>query len=723
MGRSHQLIGPAADERIGYSSSLPEDRTKLYTSYMETLLDREASKNTAVKQHRPDLEEITSYLGWHLQSRAETAEDKRRLPIERLRQTIRKYLIAVEKNPDIVEELFRGVTDRLWALSSQVQGTFEFDVQPLREYFAARFLDEFAGADQKDFDKSSILRLLVRSAYWLNTARFFAGFASPNELAGLVEALELERDDLAHPRQVLLATWTLLADGVFQARTPTKRSAAALLADDLSVRMLAHLLATDPETPVPFLEQGAQQVVDLLQQQLRTEPEHALAAERVVLLVALLPDRSAFDIWWKPALKAFTGRRRVAWLSIGSIVQAASRLQPGEVAALDLPEEGAPVAVGAGDVPAEGSDLEHSMVQAVLAGHCSDMQAASPSVAADLVKLLAPQHLLRRAARGDLSYVMVVGHLDEPVSANARQVAFNRLKRRDLRFGKVQLALRVGKGQAGTTSPWGHTARAISAIYGPCWLAAEIAVIGAALSPEPFKTSGDVTPGSLPLGPAPDYGRLIEDVRLNRSRSAWWIQQYDDHPDLLSRATWALALLAVAAPDVVDSCLRRLDSTVGEMPQPMLDALMAASSRIGASGLARRLPVAASAGSAESALLIAHHAAPLDGTGGQSPLTDEQLGDLSRFGASAWPALHALTARRFRPQSSAPFEQIHRFGPSAIQPPESVEIGSQQRGDLILRNAGEYPLAWVLAAEIAVSANTRDEPLASVADESDWFPR
>jgi len=182
-------------------SSVPTARTELYTSYMETLLDREAAKTPAVEEFRKDLEEVTAYLGWHLQSRAETTGDEGRLAIKALRRAILGYLVGVEKDTTLVEALFIGVTDRVWALSSQVQGTFEFDVQSLREYFTARFLNEFAGADIPHFDKSTVLRHLVRRAYWLNTARFFTGFANPNEFAGFVEGLADECEELSRAGQ------------------------------------------------------------------------------------------------------------------------------------------------------------------------------------------------------------------------------------------------------------------------------------------------------------------------------------------------------------------------------------------------------------------------------------------------------------------------------------------------------------------------------------------
>jgi hypothetical protein len=174
----------------------------------------------------------------------------------------------VDKDTGLVDDLFTAVTDRVWALTSKVQGTFEFDVQPLREYFAARFLNYYAGADLPRFDTSTVLRSLIRRAYWLNTSRFYAGFAKPNELAGHVEGLAEERDQEAKPRQVRLAAWGLLADGVFSARTRTQRSAVELFSDDLSIRLLAHALASDPETPGLAADRGGQQLAELLQDQL-----------------------------------------------------------------------------------------------------------------------------------------------------------------------------------------------------------------------------------------------------------------------------------------------------------------------------------------------------------------------------------------------------------------------------------------------------------------------
>jgi hypothetical protein len=55
---------------------------------METLLDREAAKTPAVEEHRGDLEEVTAYLGWYLQSLAETTGSNGRLATKSLRRAL-----------------------------------------------------------------------------------------------------------------------------------------------------------------------------------------------------------------------------------------------------------------------------------------------------------------------------------------------------------------------------------------------------------------------------------------------------------------------------------------------------------------------------------------------------------------------------------------------------------------------------------------------------------
>lgn len=49
---------------------------------------------------------------------------------------MKQFQSAYDRPLDVVDELFEATTDRLWALTSKEQGTFEFEVLSLREYFA-----------------------------------------------------------------------------------------------------------------------------------------------------------------------------------------------------------------------------------------------------------------------------------------------------------------------------------------------------------------------------------------------------------------------------------------------------------------------------------------------------------------------------------------------------------------------------------------------------------
>jgi hypothetical protein len=186
---------------------------------MATYLNREAEKSPSVRANRPVLEEITAYLGWHLQGRAEQRASNGRLSTVDLKTEIYRYLTQAQKDTTLVDALFTDATDRVWALASKAQGTFEFDVQPVREFFAAKYLNNYATVP-----KSDVLNALIRRPFWFNTSRFFAGFANPNEIGGLVDGLTDELAAARHPLAERIATWTMLADGVSPPK-PQRKSA------------------------------------------------------------------------------------------------------------------------------------------------------------------------------------------------------------------------------------------------------------------------------------------------------------------------------------------------------------------------------------------------------------------------------------------------------------------------------------------------------------------
>ncbi|MER7179502.1 hypothetical protein ABT404_08455 [Streptomyces hyaluromycini] len=712
------------------ANSVPGNRTALYTSYMETFLDREAEKSPTVQEHRADLEEVTAFLGWHLQARAEAESGNGQLPTRELQKAIMNYLFDVEKDESMFRDLFTAVTDRVWALTSKVQGTFEFDVQPVREYFAARYLYEFAGADQSGFDAGDVLRSLVRRGYWLNTLRFYAGFASPNELAGMVEVLEDERDARTHPSQIRTAAWSLLADGVFTARVRSQNRAAAFFLDDLSVRLVHDALTHTHELSALSGDRGGRHLAAELRRLVAREPASRATTERIQLAWRL-DEPAAFDAWWHPCLRAAAGTENEhTWLTIGAGTQSLSRADQATINRLALADpHAATAALAAGANPQADSPAEDKLVQAVLDGHASDIDHPVPGYAGDLLRVLGPRHFItigtpgKAASARDRGYVPIPPRVADP----QRIAVFRRLCSRDERFTLVQKAMRTSKGRTDTTSLWGNTARAVSHLFGPCWLAAEIAVIGAATDRRIFLTSGGITQDSDCFGTTPDYGRLLQELRRNRSETRWWTGTFTDNPDPLSRATWVLALLSIADHDIVLEHLGHVDEAISKLPDKTLSALRASSSRLGASALGRNLPKEVLATAPDHSLatvnLLTHHVRPLQRQRQLLTVDEPTLAAMAQYGSAAWPALQALSERMNNTPSPSLLEALKAYGPAGNA---HATLGMDQTEAVaaVLDAPFDYPMAWVRAAvSTSERAALQDSTsyLRDIASRQQWF--
>jgi hypothetical protein len=392
--------------------------------------------------------------------------------------------------------------------------------------------------------------------------------------------------------------------------------------------------------------------------------------------------------------------------------------------------EAAELALSAGVKVTRGSAAERKLIQAVLDGQCSEAQLhAVAGLAGDLIQVLTPKRFLVKAAKDSAKTEIhrAVRFYVGPIADRARREAQRRLLEHEPRFTRITEGMRTGRGQAGTTSAWGDTAREIAALYGPCWLAAEIAVIGAAIPDKEWITGGAITKDAEPFGPNPDYGTLLQEARFRRNNPDWWQQHFDSHNDPLSRATWTLALVCVGAAEVLRANLENLSAATRALPPDTQRALAHSSSRIGRSGLARRLSsdVLDSAGSRDTlaVLLIAHHQ---EKAGYRLPaVADRQLADTGRFGDPGWPGLQALSIRMLQNPSTALLEGIRAHGNADLLGITSKLLHARDSApfpETILMDPGAYPLGWVLAAERCLSHQQNDVPMSQVAQSGNWFP-
>jgi hypothetical protein len=719
--------------------AVPTSLTPLYSDYMTTLLDREVSRKQIEREQVPLIHEITAFLGWHMHAGVEADPAAGRMTREDIETTLLLYFRVTGGPERLAGELLKAATDRFWALTSKVDGTFEFAVQPVREYFAARFLAAWAGRDRRDpLPKQEVLRCLIGRTYWLNVARFYAGFASPNELAGLRYGLEDAIAGNRHPLQERAAAWTLLNDGIFANALRVQRDVARLLTDDLSV----HLMAGQPGTSASFPSlprmSGGSEIASALMDDLQADPGAPLAPARAVVLRDCTGlDKPAFHEWWTQRFNAAAGGAdEPAWLNIGAAIgiahldhDDASRLALGSAAQCQA-------ALRAGVSPGSGTDASGQMLRAVLGGWCSDVTTPSSCEAGALLRAMRPQwfHQIPDGYRNGPK--VTTGHLWlDQADRSTRSAAWSRLVRLNPQYETLRRAANQhGRGQKGTTEPWQNPARELARLHGPCWLAAEIAIAGAA-------SRGTVGSGSIdregePFGEKADYGTFVVTVHQQMPFD-WWEAMHDQYADVLSRRTWSLALLATADTDVVISHLGRVDACLMSLAGDEFLATASSSSRLGLMQRLRTLPARiweASAGlTPRTRLLIAHFTARLSVHDPLKPLQDTELEALASPDAAAWPIARAVTTRLLTAPSPTLLRTLAALGPTTAVDLPRIEgtpgspaadaIPDADIGAAILDAPAAYPGSWAAAAERGHSLSNKEASMEREALAEEWVPK
>ena len=230
-----------------HGSSLPDMRTTLYDSYVERAFNREAGKSQVVREYRNLFVDLHRYVAWVLHSEAETGDGGGRIDEQRLKHLVQNYLRVEGYERINVEYLFSGMVERIVALVSRVEGTFEFEVQPLREYFAAKYLYVTAPYSPPGRPKSGTkperFDALARNFFWQNVTRFYAGCYDRGELWALVESLDALVDEdgyksIGYPQTMAAA---LLADWVFVQYPKVMRRVVSIILDGLN----AHRVIAD----------------------------------------------------------------------------------------------------------------------------------------------------------------------------------------------------------------------------------------------------------------------------------------------------------------------------------------------------------------------------------------------------------------------------------------------------------------------------------------------
>ncbi len=590
-----------------HGEATPDQRTTLYDSYVDLLLAREANKHPAsVRRHQTELRSIIPFLGWHLQSHSETDRVHSRMTIADLKASIRHYQRTYGNPETVVDELFEAASDRLWALTSKVEGTYEFEVLSLREYFAANFLYRFAGEETKKFDRVEVFRELLRRPYWMNTARFYGGNAQGSDVAvlayGIIEELE---DD--PPPHAVIAGWTLLTDGVFTNRPRLARDVLTALCADGHMHVLINALTRREISPLPALPEpvggGPDPTWERLTHRIIADPGQPFARLQVRVLRELLNQKSQFASWWVGHVVGSIEdpEKLDAWLEMAATYEAAAG-RTVDLTGVDLTRPlAAQRILDTGLVAPSGGEFEKALLDSVLDGMCPNVSSVR-SLPAQIAIAFAPEDHLTKSETGFPE--------SSAEQRRRRQEALKHLRHERPALAAAAEKRKFGRGQKGSTFPWANTAAAMFDVVGPTWLSSQIAIMGAAA---PMRLGLQRQPDRLAFGRGSHPAALLEQTRKNAGDAGWWRFEHariDSDSDLtaaereFASAEWCLALWCVATAAVVVELFDAWFAVLDALPEPRRRPVIDCALRCSAEGWISKLPEdVMSADPAVSALL------------------------------------------------------------------------------------------------------------------------
>lgn len=615
-------------------AATPTQRTDLYDKYVELLLAREANKHPkAVRDHKEELLEIIPFLGWYLHAHTEESQIKGRMSVDELKAAMRHFQRTYGNRESVVDHLFEGASDRLWALTSKVDGTYEFEVLSLREYFAARFLYHNAGEGNADFDSTDVLRELLRRPYWLNTARFYGGNAKGNDIYSLTAGIEEELAQSTSPASYL-AAWALLTDGVFLRRPREARKILTALCSDVGITVLLAALDRRDIVPLPALpdlpdDDGPDPTWVRLTTMISNDPSDSGNNLRVRALRELLNQRGQFDAWWHTQLTAAIGTpQQNAWLKIGAECEAGAGV-PAAFEDINLAEGAAELLLNTGLVPQPGGRMETALLDAVLDGECP-CATSIRSMPAQVAVALSPGDFFTSSTKGFA--------VRDEKNKHRRNAAINQLRRAGSEYNSIAKQRVFKAGQKGSTFPWAETASALHAHAGRRWLASEIAIIGAS---SPLQLGNTKKPGATPFGLNSHPSELLAQARANSRKAQWWKDQLDALSDDLAKAEWTLALWCVAAGPVITELWSIWEVVLDQLPPRRRSTVMRAAEQIARYGWLNSRPIT-TVTTENSALLALNELRVVT----SSPKQQTDGRPASRVVADAVPALLSIARER-----------------------------------------------------------------------------
>ncbi|MEH1017809.1 hypothetical protein V6U90_32680 [Micromonospora sp. CPCC 206060] len=700
---------------------LPEQRTQLYADYVQIFFDREAPKEPIVRDHRRLLMALHRYLAWHLQARAELGNTSGKLQINDMKQLIGQFLRDYDDNSPDLMALFTSVTARVVCIVQRHSGAFEFEVQPLREYFAACHLEEGAQSRGRATKDARLAELLKRP-YWSNVLRFFVGLLSDGEVKSVpIVAREVRADS---PLDALPLTRTvlvqLLRDQVYQGMTAVAvRGAVEAVLEGPGCILAMDGLLDDSRQPLALsTTTGGTQVASYTRERLKTEPDPFHRAALADLLLGHDDPNRVREWCWSDDFRQPT----MTWLRTAARLRALSNLSSPEaehVLRCCRTGSGAqrdpllPLLLEAGSNIQHG-ELARACIVDFSDGHGHGLAGADGTLLGDLHAYAHPDRFYahRLAAR--------LGATGGEIRRRRRR-GTQTLDAQSLTTG---LKAAHQAGEWASNEPWAYLLEIIATGFGDSWLLREALII----------VPDDLSPtesGSPRLTPGAEPAALAAWLRLARHHNddeSWWLEQASRLDGGLAARTWVVTLVLFAKAAVLLACIPTLNRVLRGLTGHEAATTVATVYRYAKHLAPRRLDLhgplrsRAAAPSPLAALLLFRIA--YDTTQPElARIVTEQVAELLSLHSDVTePALQIVGDYQRRALRPTMFDGTRsQIDPGMLRGIDVANV-SVAAATRILSQPGRWPAELVATANLALAAElSKQPPLATVARDQRWF--
>ena len=687
----------------------PQQRTELYEEYLKTFLDREQTedKEPLLGAQRRVIEDTHAFLGWHLQAMAEQGHGSGRITRAGLRDALRTYLRGQPRELELADELYSALTDRVLCLVER-DDAFEFEVQSLREYFAARHLFDTLTAKGKGNSRDDGLNALLERPYWSNVSRFFIGMLTRGEIRALQDNLQIVQGRVAPQPAVRAMAALVLSDRIFDGlRDLDVQPVVDFILDGPGVAFAASGALDASGWQLRFGDgAGRDQAITHLKQRLEVAPPSELRALIANSLNLQAHDDQVSDWWWD------RHDTTAQWLDTAARLNILWGLGEDRIAQLRASLATPPdsdwhienLALGAYD----GDD--ESIMRVAL----DELNAGAAEVAGSVQNSSAIARLRFATSCALIGQVRNRRHGLPDERPRAPQTLY--------RAERAASELLSQGATPNTSTEWSERLHTVEAGWSDGW------VLWQAVADVPLAVDLEAIATTARSGAVADACRTEHTIRENRGNFEWWRARLSNADTSRALAFVVVSVLRHARAQVLVELAELLDSAIARLDPLRFRVVERALVRATRAGRGRsidvqqalRLKQIALSGRALWLLSIVSTDATKDRI---APLLALKMDDALRSGTSEGPAIVTLagSARRLNVGHLEGSRGAFGLDPWGDVPLSGFSATMQKR---ILRNPEMWPPIWVnVAVELSArAAAEKIPPLATVASENAWFP-